>query len=448
MRRLKEYLPIFGVFCLALLVRVIYNVIVARGYDPTFDAGIYDKLARSLVETGCYCSPPHQPTVFRPPLWPFMIAGIYSLLGAHSAYVRLLDCFLGSGTCIFVYLLARDIFNKRIALIVGLLAAIYTGLFIWDGWLYTESLYTFCLTAFIYAAFRVQQNLRAPAIGKQFLRISPAGWRWIVAGGILLGLASLARPTGSEIIGLLCIWAILVILARMIHWQAAILSVVAIVLLAFVVQFPWMVRNYTVTHSFFPVSTLGQTLAGAYNDHVLEPDPSILHGTWWLDPSRNADIHPYTEANERSDMALALHWIRAHLNDMPSLLLTHLRNMWRPYTYSFGSPLDQFPDRLSTKVLLVIIPIMEIPVFLLAALGLLLTWKRKKAELLLVYLVIAMTIVQNIVFYGSPRFRAPIEPLLLLLAGGAFWWFIERRKKAQPLEPLVEPEKESVLSRV
>jgi len=37
-----------------------------------------------------------------------------------------------------------------------------------------------------------------------------------------------------------------------------------------------------------------------------------------------------------------------------------------------------------------------------------------------------MTILQNIAFYGSSRFRSPIEPLLVLLTGGAIWWFTSK----------------------
>jgi len=40
-----------------------------------------------------------------------------------------------------------------------------------------------------------------------------------------------------------------------------------------------------------------------------------------------------------------------------------------------------------------------------------------------------MTIAQCIIFYGSARFRAPIEPMLILLAAGAIWWFLNRRRK-------------------
>jgi hypothetical protein len=67
--------------------------------------------------------------------------------------------------------------------------------------------------------------------------------------------------------------------------------------------------------------------------------------------------------------------------------------------------------------------VMPIPLFSLAALGLIVTWRRWKQELMLIYLIILLTIGQSLVFYGSSRFRAPIEPLLVILAGGTIWWF-------------------------
>jgi hypothetical protein len=59
-------------------------------------------------------------------------------------------------------------------------------------------------------------------------------------------------------------------------------------------------------------------------------------------------------------------------------------------------------------------------VFALAAFGLAVTGKRWR-DLLFVYLIIALTLVQSIVFYGIPRFRTPLEPLLILLGAGALW---------------------------
>lgn len=47
-------------------------------------------------------------------------------------------------------------------------------------------------------------------------------------------------------------------------------------------------------------------------------------------------------------------------------------------------------------------------------------------ELLIVYLMVLLNIVQCLVFYGGMRFHAPIEPLLLLLVGGALWWLTQK----------------------
>ena len=41
------------------------------------------------------------------------------------------------------------------------------------------------------------------------------------------------------------------------------------------------------------------------------------------------------------------------------------------------------------------------------------------------YLSILLTIIQCLVFYGSSRLRAPIEPMLVLLAAGAIWWLTQ-----------------------
>jgi len=68
-----------------------------------------------------------------------------------------------------------------------------------------------------------------------------------------------------------------------------------------------------------------------------------------------------------------------------------------------------------------------IPIFILALVGLAVTlWKWR--ELLFIYSMIALTIGQALFFYGSPRFRASIEPMLILLASGTLWWLTSRQE--------------------
>src|SRR5258708_23605912 len=119
MKRLRLYAPALGIFGLALLVRVVYNLTVARGYIPEFEARYYDTIAQSLLREHCFCLQGHAPTTARAPLWSFIIAIIYAITGPKNFYARLFFSFLGSGTCVLTYLYAKDLFGRRIALAVG-----------------------------------------------------------------------------------------------------------------------------------------------------------------------------------------------------------------------------------------------------------------------------------------------------------------------------------------
>ena len=111
--------------------------------------------------------------------------------------------------------------------------------------------------------------------------------------------------------------------------------------------------------------------------------------------------------------------------------------MWTPATPEADLPMNQFPDRISSRVVAGMVEYMSIPVFILAAFGLLVTW-RKWRHLMFFYLILLLTIGECLYFYGSSRFRAPIEPMLVLLGAGAMWWitqrFDDRRKVSRTLE--------------
>ncbi len=428
---MRAYGPIIGIYCLALLVRLVYNVTAVSGYTPIFDAAIYNNIAHKLVDEHCYCLYSHLPSVSRAPLWPFIMAAIYSLVGKHDFYARLFYCLLGSGTCAFVYLLAKDLFGRRIAFWTGIMAAIYTGLFIYDGWLFTESLYTFCLIVFTYGLYRLQQASEPPAELTGNDRSGASWWwkrvtrlRWLVLCGVFLALATLTRPNGPALVGLLCLWAISVIVAKLMPWQAAVRSVVIITCIGTLLITPWIIRNYVVTGRFVLVATgMGTVLLGAYNDEVLQNDPVVL-GMWRPPAHTNSiqDSAGYTPGDDSQDVQRALTWIRAHPGQTLYLLSLHFVNMWKPYTFVPGLPFAEFPNRPASQVVYFLVYYMPIPVLLLAGLGLFVTWKTRRKPLLVIYLVILTTTLQNVAFYSNLRFRSPIEPALVLLAGGALWW--------------------------
>ena len=416
-RRLQCHLPAAAVFGLALVVRIVYNATTARGYVPAYDAGYYESIALNLIHERCFCLVAHRATLSRAPLWPWLIAIIYALTGSDNFHARLFLSLVGSGTCTIVFFWTRHLFGQRIALITGIVAAFYPGLFIYDGWLYTESVYTFLLLVFAYGLYRLQCTGRLP---------------WAGLSGAALAGASLTRPNGLLYLGLLGIWAVLVLCAKLLPWRTVALGVLIVTVLTVGLVAPWTVRNYQLSHDFIPVATgSGAVLLGAWNNQALTYRPGYP-GMWV--PPRNIsprvnyqghlpcctyDLDGYQEA-------YAEHWISTHPAEAAELAGLHFINMWRPYTPEAGLPIEEFPDRASSKVVWEMMIIMPVPVILLAFFGLVVTWRRRWQHLLLPALLVGMDIAQCVVLYGSSRFRAPIEPVLLLLMGGALWWLAQR----------------------
>jgi hypothetical protein len=163
-------------------------------------------------------------------------------------------------------------------------------------------------------------------------------------------------------------------------------------------------------------------LAGVYNDTALT-DPELL-GMWVpgnrIRPPIPRSAHP-SYMGENENRGYALHWIETHLSSMPYLLSLHFINTWKPYTSEEGLPFREFPDRTSSTIAWDLIQYMPIVIIALAALGLAATWK-KRLDLLVIYLILLLTVGVNVAFYGSMRFRAPIEPMLVIFAAGAIWW--------------------------
>ncbi|HEY1350697.1 MAG TPA: glycosyltransferase family 39 protein [Ktedonobacteraceae bacterium] len=416
MQRVRPFLPAVLVSGVALCVRILYNVTVARAYVPAYDSAQYQQIGLHLIDEHCFCLHPFITTAYRPPLWPMLIAALSLPFGRADIYARLFLCGLGAGTCLLLFLFARDLFGRRSGLVAGLSAALFPTLFIYDGWLYTEALYTFLLLALCLCLLHIQRS--------QGRRTG----LWLLCG-VLLALLALTRPNGLLLLGLLWLWTLWLLWRKRLHTRAlrnaALATAIACVLIG-----PWTLRNYLLTQRFLPVATGdGTVLLGAYNDEAAT-EPANLGS--WINPLKSAPevltLFPLFTCNAPCEMAredaaknAAIQWISGHVSALPRLLVYHLRNFWTPYTREADLPMERFPDLLASKVVLVLSRTLPLPLFALAALGLFVTLRQRR-ELLFVYALLLTTMGEALIYYGISRFRAPIEPLLILLATGALCW--------------------------
>lgn len=417
-----------GIFALALGVRVFYNLTVARNYVPQHDAAVYVGLAQHLLRWGCYCEgAPGQPSTYRPPLFPLFLASV-NLLGLTSSLaMRLALSVVGAGTCVLVALIACELFGQRIGALAGVVAAIYPQLFIFDAWLYSESLAIFLFTASCYAVMRVVRQ--------------PVGWRWALVGA-LLGLTCLARPNGIYAVGAVIVWALVAIRARLLAPRQALLGTALLVVACAAVLLPWTIRNAVVTGGdFVPLTSgAGDVVAGSYND--LAYALPGYQGTWvnpwsgayasWT-PQERAVLAPFTRpctpagcnverpcwgacevARDHAATEVGLMWARAHVAQIPALVVLRLRALFTPASppVEAGMPVWRpFAVLFPTAVLLLAIP---------GVVALRQRWR----EALIPALFAATVVLGGVVFYGSPRLRAPMEPLLVVLAVGGLAWLV------------------------
>jgi 4-amino-4-deoxy-L-arabinose transferase-like glycosyltransferase len=415
-----------GVTLLAFLIRFIVVCCAFRGVaDPSnthaefgFEMGW---TARSIA-LGHGFSGPFQaltgPTALVPPLYPYILAGIFKLFGLYTplaAFVALLlNSILSALTCIPVYGVAREASGDRLARWAALGWAIYpfavyfSAARVWDYAL-TSLLFTCCF----WWAMRLHRALRMRT--------------WLLFG-LVFGIGALANPSIASMLPFLLLIA--VHRARQIgipSFKRAMVAFAAFVLTIL----PWAVRNQRVLHMTSPLRDgfWLEFYAGNIGDPTDSNSPSAH-------PASNpAEMALYKQMGERAYLAkkhdLALAIVRQHkrrfLHDTEHRIVRYWTGYWSlAPSYLEHEPLDLPNVPFCTTLSL----------FLIFGL---ITWGRNHREMLLPFAL--LLIVFPIPYYlthASMDYRQPIEPELAILVTAGML-AVRDRVRAQATEPIELP---------
>ncbi len=258
----------------AVLLGLILLSLVARGallrrnlWQLTVDRDDYLSLSQCLALSGTM-EFGGQPTAYRPPLYPLVLACAYWLQGLFGApwgwrvtAIAAVHLCLGAGTTVLTYRVAERWQLKQWSLVAAVLVAL-DPLLAYNARLpMTETLAAFLLVASI-----------------ERISAERAGVRAAIVAGVVLGLGMLTRTTLWSFTGLAIVAAALSREAdRRRRWQWA--TAVAATTLA--VQVPWAVRNwiqlgtpvFTTTHG-------GYTLLLGNNDVFYDEVLRKSRGAW------------------------------------------------------------------------------------------------------------------------------------------------------------------------
>jgi 4-amino-4-deoxy-L-arabinose transferase-like glycosyltransferase len=237
---------------LALVIRV-GAVAMDGNYLPRHDSFDYDRHARSIAAGDGFPQsgyvPDGGPSALRAPGYPYALGLVYAVSGDSIAAGRIFGAALGALTVLLLFLLARRIWGRRIALFAAALAAVFPPLVALSTELFSENLFIPILLGAVLCVLRYRES---------------AALRWAVAAGALAGMAALTR--GPGIIALLPLLFGLWFLRPRLTGRALAGPAIALACSVAVVA-PWTIRNAIEFGRFIPITTsTGFGLAGTYND--------------------------------------------------------------------------------------------------------------------------------------------------------------------------------------
>lgn len=368
------------VFFLALLVRIFFILSVSPAPLEN-DAAEYNTLGIFLSQGKGYVNASGEPTAYRPPIYPLFLCSIYYTVGYNLLLVRLIQAFMGAGICVFVYLIAKRIFDEKVAILSAISCCIYPPLVVDVSQIMSETLFTFFLILGIW------------------LTITREGSGNLFLTGLIFSLALLTRPFLIFFLPLLCFWMILR------HKYDSPKKIVILIAGILIILMPWTIRNYYKLHAFVPFANVGGLTL--YNSYIV-PEKGFGYNSLESLDDEYFEIENETLRNKYL-IRETIKYIKNNPKKIVQLIAIKCLLFVYPfdgywYQISFGSKYNIFWGLILCFSILGI----------MANLG-----NSDNNKKLILFLFLSF-IIGIIVFYGSPRFRLPIDPFLICFAAAGF----------------------------
>ncbi len=336
------------------------------------------------------------PTAYFPPGYPFFLGLLFTIFGDGLLVARLGNVVLQVGALFLLYATARELVQSEAqARAALLLAALYPNAIAGVALPGSEHLFIFLML-----------------LGTALLCLGQRQWPLMLGAGFALGCAMLTRPQGLLVPVVFFLWALAAVARerQVGRWlgQALLVALGLGITVA-----PWLLRNARLLG--VPVLTTTGGINLYLGNHAAAD--GAYHTTAWFEMMTSANT---SEVDENA--ACRQRALREWRADPWRPLRLVPRKLWRLYAMDtdgaqwtrLASPgllrerlqLVRAVERLSQWYYLT----------LWAALGLTL-WRRPR-PLALGLLMIAAFTGAHLLFYGMPRYHAPMMPWVIMYAAG------------------------------
>jgi 4-amino-4-deoxy-L-arabinose transferase-like glycosyltransferase len=395
---------LFILFGLALALRSAYLLDLRETIaftSPLVDAFTYDQAARAIAASGLGSL---ETPFYQPPLYSIALGGLYAVTGGSYWAPRVAQMLFGALTVLLVAMIAARFAGRRAGWAAGALFAAYGPVLYFEGELLPTALLLGLHTGAL--ALLARTNDEAGEV------------RRVIGAGLLLGLATAARPTGLLLVGGVALWWLR-------HRTSgrparAVAPLAAFVGAALIPVLPFTIANYASSREPILVSWNGGLNFYLGNGARSDSLTAIQPGHHW----DKLQIAPFRDGVRASRRAESNYWTSRALREMAAdpaawvastgrKVIRLLRARETPRNTDF----EDF--RRDSRVLALPLPGFGL-VLPLACIGWLLGFPSGAASRrirVLLGLVLAAVTMQNLLFFVADRYRLEAVPVLCILAG-------------------------------
>jgi len=392
-------------FGIGLLIRIVAIAQTSALGTPIVDERDYSTLAGNVLAGVGFAWDEGHLTSLRPPLYPAMVAAIWSLDGERSLQaIRAVQLILALMTAAAVYQLGARSFSREVGQLGAAICWLYPSLIFFNFTILTETLFTLLLVMFLLATVRLVQQ--------------PGAWL-AVACGATLALAALTRSV---------LWPLPLVFCPMMFFLlegslARRLVLVGLILGSYLVVItPWAVRNTRLQGEFTVVDTMGGVNLRAGN-YEFTPDDRMWDGisltgakSWAFEFYREHEGQSVTEGQrDKWGQRMAMAYMLAHPAQTLRRSLIKFADFWGlEREYMAGIQQGLFSPPLWVAVTApVLIALTYAVVAMMGAVGFWLAPPAWRIHIVLLLPVLAITGVHTLAF-GHSRYHLPLVPIFAL----------------------------------
>lgn len=199
------------------------------------DSYNYENIATNIIQHHGFSGetePPFTPNIYRTPVYPVLMAGVYSLTGNFATALILIQVLISCFTAALMPVLAYSMnLSPKIGWITGLVLILDPLIGLTTYQLITETVFM----GFLLSAILMFVNYFKTK------RIA-----WLISSAILFALTSLTRPV-SQFLPLVLV-PLFFVIARNDRWQFAMKSTLVFLSVSLLLTFSWAYRNYSVAN--------------------------------------------------------------------------------------------------------------------------------------------------------------------------------------------------------